>query len=827
MGRKPAKSKKNKDNQEDLVLDNTLIKLLGQRSPEIIGIILIFIGAFGVLSYFFGENLIDENPVGSLGNWLYRVMWGNFGFSSLVLPVLTIFWGVNRLGKHPVGYLIFRTFLTICIMLTLSTLIALFGASTTAIGQFAFSLKEMLISIVGAIGTGLLTFMLLTIEIIIITEANISNLIFPPEHLKDTPTIHDKPIPKEHKRLVIVDKITSFFNNIKNKIIDTKTQEPIKEPIKEPIINNSEPEKINKKPKIIETKQPEKVITANEETNTSKQPSSNKEEPVIMEHQLEGISNMMENDTNDLTTPSDFSPEGYKPPTLDLLVNPPETDHLLAKDELLKNSELLENKLRDFGVEGKVVNVSPGPVVTQYAFRPAPGIKVSKIVGLADDLAMVMRAKRIRIVAPIPGKAAVGIELPNEEPEIVYLKEILESEAYTKINSKLTLALGKDIVGEPYCVDLRRMPHLLIAGATGSGKSVCIGILISSILYKSSPAEVRFLMIDPKMVELAIYNGIPHLLTPVVTRPKEAVKALHWACLEMERRYKALAGVGVRNIDDYNVRITQYNQNNELDVFAQKARTPLPYLIIVIDELADLMITVGNEIEDAIARLAQMARAVGIHIVLATQRPSVDVVTGLIKANFPSRIAFQVSSKVNSRTILDENGAEKLLGNGDMLFLPPGKPEPIRIHGAFITREETEEIVKFLGGGQTNPFMSSSFQPTNVYSSQPISNITDKEGITIPTKQNSIFDEIKTTKGKPVIGGGVADDDLYEDAVRLVVRHQQGSISLIQRRLRVGYARAARLIDIMEQNDIVGPFDGSKAREVLVKPSDIGMSVED
>jgi S-DNA-T family DNA segregation ATPase FtsK/SpoIIIE len=471
----------------------------------------------------------------------------------------------------------------------------------------------------------------------------------------------------------------------------------------------------------------------------------------------------------------------YRLPPLSLLHSPPKEDKGQDEKELFANAEILESKLADFDVEGKVVQVSPGPVITRYEVKPAPGVKVNRFVNLADDLALAMRAQRIRVVAPIPGKDAVGIEIPNRKPSVVYIREMLNSAQFQQSSSKLSIALGKTIAGEPYCTDLARMPHLLIAGATGSGKSVCIHSIIASILFQATPEEVRFLLIDPKMLELTVFNNIPHLFTPVVVEPKEAVKVLRWAVTEMERRYQVLAKAAVRNIDAYNAK-----RGKGLPLpgteSAQGAER-LPYIVIIVDELADLMLTVSNEIEDTIGRLAQMARAVGIHLVLATQRPSVDVITGVIKANFPTRIAFQVASKTDSRTILDMNGAEKLLGRGDMLFLPPGRPEAVRLHGAFISAEETESLASFLAG----------------------------QGVSAEHLED-LEEHVATATL------AAEKDDLFDEALRLVVRHQQGSVSLLQRRLKIGYARAGRLMDQLEAAGIVGPFDGSKARQVLVDP---------
>lgn len=475
--------------------------------------------------------------------------------------------------------------------------------------------------------------------------------------------------------------------------------------------------------------------------------------------------------------PIGVSTQDYNFPTLELLADNPATGQAVSQDELAFTAKALKDTLETFDitVQGEIQKY-PGPVITRYEFKPAAGVKVNRIMGLADDLALALSAKRIRIVAPIPGKAAVGVEIPNRQARMVYLKEIINSEPYGDTRLKLPVALGKTIAGRPYVTDLAKMPHLLIAGATGAGKSVCINAIITSMLYRLHPKDMKFIFIDPKMLELSVYAGIPHLGRPVVTNSKRAEKVLSDAVVEMEKRYKKLAQVGVRNISDFNARI----KNGE---------DKMPYIVIIVDELADMMIAAASSrIEMLITRLAQMARAVGIHLILATQRPSVDVITGLIKANFSARIGFQVATKIDSRTILDSNGAEKLLGNGDMLFLPPGQPEPIRLHGAFISSEETEKLVKFI--------------------------LDQFPGLESEAEGSKNSDDEESPEDAMDL-----DDPLFVEAAKTVVRHKQGSVSLLQRKLGIGYQRAARLIDKLEESKIVGPYDGSKAREVLVDKS--------
>jgi len=473
----------------------------------------------------------------------------------------------------------------------------------------------------------------------------------------------------------------------------------------------------------------------------------------------------------------------FKLPTLDLLDQPPKAEGVeIQKESLEMNARRLEKKLADFGVEGEVVEIQPGPVITMYEFKPAPGIKISKVAGLSDDLALALRAPSVRIVAPIPGKAAIGIEIPNNKREPVYLYEIFSSPEFKNSTYKLTIALGKDITGAPAIADLARMPHLLVAGATGTGKSVLLNAMINSLLFKASPEMVRFLIIDPKRIELSVYKDIPHLLYPVMTQPKEATRALRWAVEEMERRYMLLSDRGVRNIETYNRKILREKRAISTSD-PEGTDKPLPYIILVIDELADLMMASSRQVEEAITRLAQMARAAGIHLIIATQRPSVDVLTGIIKANFPARISFQVSSKFDSRTILDTIGAEHLLGEGDMLFLPPGVGKMIRIHGAYISEEEVKRVTNFLRA-QMKPD----------YDATILSLVSRDE--------ESEDQEIEL-------------DDKYDQAVDLVIKTRQASISMIQRKLRVGYNRAARMIEAMEREGIVGPSDGVRPREVF------------
>ncbi len=488
-------------------------------------------------------------------------------------------------------------------------------------------------------------------------------------------------------------------------------------------------------------------------------------------------------------------------PPLSLLDQPPPSNRTaIDRAELEENSYRLEQKLASLGIEARVIKTNPGPVITRYDLEPAAEVKIARIAGLADDIAMALRAKGVRILAPIPGEAAVGVEIPNRSPETVYIYEILSSEAFRTAKAPLTIGLGKDANGEVFITDLAKMPHLLIAGATGSGKSVCINAILMSLLYRSDPKNLRLVLIDPKKIELLLYARLEyqHLIAPkdigetVITQPENAVATLASVHAEMERRYDILAEAGVRSLDEYNKWLDKSAPitDNETD-----KRERLPYIVVVIDELADLMLTMRREFEDLIVRLAQMSRAVGIHLVVATQRPSVDVVTGLIKANFPTRISFQVASRADSRTIIDGIGAEALLGRGDMLFQSSGSSRLQRLHGALVTTEEVERVVEFIRA-----------QP-------PVESI-----FTLPSPEMA---RVKLPSINGTDAESTSTDELFNEAAKIVVNLEQGSISVLQRRLRVGYARAARLIDELERAGIVGPFDGSKARQVLVTPAEL------
>ena len=542
-------------------------------------------------------------------------------------------------------------------------------------------------------------------------------------------------------------------------------------------------------------------------------------EPVVVERQDKQEKNKKE-EKPEFVVQENFpfvgSSDKYEIPPMSLLNDvPPEvgTDAEKARKDILASSAILEKKLSDFGIEGRVVQVLPGPVITLFEYEPAPGVKVSRIVSLADDLALAMRCVGLRILAPVPGKPVVGIEIPNLRRETIYFKDVMESDAFQESDSKLNLAIGKDITGEPAVQDLATTPHLLMAGSTGSGKSVGLNSMICSILLNATPDEVKMIMIDPKMLELSVYDGIPHLIAPVVTNPKKAAAALQWAVTEMETRYKMMAERGVRNISGYNDLAERLQKEYEAELKkrekANKGVKPvdedgedeeeenllpeppakLPYVVVLIDELADLMMVASKGVEDCLTRLAQMARAAGIHLIVATQRPSVDVLTGIIKANFPTRMSYKVTSRVDSRTILDAMGADKLLGRGDMLFLPPGSSNLLRLHGVMVSDEEIERIVSFIKKQAKPVYEEDIFQAAEI--------------------------EAKDEEEEQEM------DEKYDEALAIVAKDRQASISYIQRRLRIGYNRAARIIETMEREGVIGPSDGVKPREVYVSPIEI------
>jgi DNA segregation ATPase FtsK/SpoIIIE, S-DNA-T family len=667
------------------------------------------------------------NIFGKLGAHFSGVLIGVFGIGAFWIPLLLLMFGIKFLrGKSKTSYSVAITG-SILLIISTGALLSLFGYHYLLFGsQFSSG---------GFIGVYL--------SIFLKKYANMAGALFILSGLFIISFI----LSTNFSLSSLIDNILIIINKIKLKLIKLEERKKKAEKLKEITAKheemNAEPVEINKPDIKIEYKAPPQTKQDNFEF--AKKDS---------DFNLPLIKFLQDSDTNEQSA---------------------------DKENLKMLSNILDKKLNDFGVQGIITAITPGPVITTFEYAPAPGIKINKIVNLSDDLALALKAISIRIVAPIPGKAAIGIEIPNTKREIVRFKEIVTSAQYYDSKSKLTLCMGKDIVGMPVVAQLDKMPHLLIAGATGTGKSVALNSIICSILYKATPDEVRLIMIDPKRIELSDYNGIPHLITPVVTEVKKATNALFWAVKEMERRYELLSQLNARNIAGYNSKILKKKEagaegSEELELF--------PQMVIIIDELADLMMLASKDVEVALARLAQMARASGIHLILATQRPSVDVLTGLIKANFPTRMTFQVSSKTDSRTIIDGNGAENLLGDGDMLFLPPGTAKLQRIHGAYLSDDEISKIIDFLKEQRPPEY------------DEKITKAIAKE-----EKESSEEKEY---------------DEKYDEAVALVTKTRTASISMVQRHLRVGYNRAARIIEMMEQEGVVGPADGVKQREVLV-----------
>lgn len=691
---------------------------------EIYGILIIFAGVLGLVSLY-------TDSVGALGTLLRKYMKGLAGAGALSIPLCICLGGFYCLLRKKFPRVTPRLYGIILIIFVI--LIALHIKPHIEMGNLSFIEKmrksvdlgesgigggliggisaSILFALFGSTGTYILLFASICIGTILTTGISIS------EAIKNL--IHEK---KEKRR------------------------EP--------------------KPQIINSTAT--TTTAEEETEEKLDENVKENEQLKVEKAAPDVESSKALETSDceFNFEKHYKNQEYNFPPVSLLQKSSSRQNNLNEKELLNNAQILEKTLESFGIQAKVVQVSCGPVVTRYEVQPSPGIKVSRIVNLADDIALSLAVPDVRIEAPIPGKAAIGIEVPNKEVSKVYFRDIIESPEFKNSPSKLTVALGKDIAGKPVAADLAQMPHLLIAGATGSGKSVCINTIITSILYKASPDEVKLLLVDPKVVELTTYNGIPHLIAPVVTDPKKAASALHWMVAEMERRYKLFAKEGVREINRYN----------------EVSQEKLPKVLVIIDELADLMMVSPKEVEESICRLAQMARAAGIHLVVATQRPSVDVITGLIKANIPSRISFAVSSQVDSRTILDMAGAEKLLGKGDMLFFPVGAAKPIRVQGAFLSEKEVEKVVTFVKN-QMEPNYE---------------------------KNLSDFEVEKPLNSEEVL------DELFKEALSVVIENGQASASLLQRKLRIGYARAARLIDQMEEKGFIGKYEGSKPRQILI-----------
>ena len=693
---------------------------------EALAVLGIFLAVFLFLSLFTFSFKIQENWCGEIGILIAQVLFGFIGWGSYLFPSLILLLSLlsfspkmscNRLPHVVAG--LTGAIISFCGLLSSLTIHdTRYFSAGGFLGKTAFLLLD---TVVGHGGTVLVFVLMLLFSFMLSVRLSLYQLILA----------------------------------IKNPFTKSRRAVPVRGDLK------------NGKADLFADKKTEKSL---ERTEKDK-PESHALPVPVMPEVKELQTSVMRGSGDEAFAAKTVARGDWQLPPLTLLNKGSQIENQIDNETYYNTSQELEQKLRNFGVSGKVVGISPGPVVTTYEYSPAPGVKINKIVGLADDLALGLRAQSVRVVGSVPGKAALGIEIPNEIRQIVYIRELIAAEAYRANSHKLAIALGLDVVGNLAMANLAKMPHLLIAGATGAGKSVGINTIIASILYNATPEEVRFLMVDPKRIELSGYEGIPHLLHPVVVDPKLASRALNWAVREMERRYRLLEEARVKSFDSYN------------DSSSEK----LPYIVVIVDELADLMMVASKDVEAAIARLAQMARAAGIHLILATQRPSVDVLTGLIKANFPTRISFKVSSKIDSRTILDASGAEHLLGAGDMLFLAPGTAQVKRIHGAYISEKETSDIVEFWKK-----------QGSSVY-------------------DDAIIQEIEKEDDQD--NGGESDDfdERYDEAVALVTQSGQASISMVQRRLRVGYNRAARMIEMMEKEGVIGPADGAKPREVIVR----------
>ncbi|URZ16249.1 DNA translocase SpoIIIE [Clostridium felsineum DSM 794] len=746
------RSRKVKKMKQNKIAESTL-------NSDIAGISIFAFGAFAAVSMFFTDF------AGIIGKGMQKLLFTLVGVGAYIFPILLMFMGICYILKR--GKITFsRRFYGVNVaIITTLMFIQMQKLNLYYTGDFFDGIKRIYessntfhggvisytidVPIYKLFGRGyfVLFIALYLVAFLLISQKSFGEII--KTNFKNRPVKKNKPSIDETKTIEYEDENKGTEETLAKKISD--------------------------KIKIVDFMKNEGNLDKNDKGQASNEiavfdsSEKNENESKVISAELESA--IEKHSFNDVEIKYDYPPIS--------LLNVNETSKLKKSDkkELLASAEKLTETLNSFGVDAKVVQVSKGPSVTRYELQPSAGVKVSKIINLSDDIALNLAASGVRIEAPIPGKSAIGIEVPNKELTAVFLSEVIQSEIFANSKSNLAFALGKDISGNCVVTDLTKMPHLLIAGATGSGKSVCINTLIVSLLYKCAPTDVKLLMVDPKVVELSVYNGIPHLLIPVVTNPKKAAGALNWAVNEMTKRYKMFADNNVRNIEGYN---ELYAKN--------KVESKLPWIVIIIDELADLMMVCPNDIEDYIGRLAQMARAAGMHLVIATQRPSVDVITGVIKANIPSRISFAVSSQIDSRTILDMSGAEKLLGKGDMLFNPVGESKPIRIQGAFIDDEEVERIVNFIKVENTET------QYKEEIIEQINSNVSKSEG---------------------------DEDELLDEAVKIIVEAKQASTSLIQRKLRIGYNRAARIMEQLEEKGYISKRDGSKPRNILITKDEL------
>lgn len=755
---------------------------------EIFGLFLMALGIIFFIS-------IYSDKMGIIGRLVYKALSILFGSANFVFPLLLIFWGM--LYNLTATKLYTKRYIICCLVIFLFILILLDGSKeldltlvdrlnksveylsiTKSGGIIGALLGFFLYKMLGSLGTYILAAVIILITLYLMIKINIDEIVMAFEDISEY--IQDKKRILEAKKLKNEEKkkddlLSEEKHNSKEKLKDiflTKLLNKNNKKIKEKINNNEQADIFDEKIVIKEYNNSSDNIETTYVETVEKSDIVNKENlnyEELTEEDKEEFNNIDENIVEDIYSFPDIA-----------LLNVNKVKNSISNQEIIKNGKIIEKTLDNFNMDCNITAINKGPVITCYELKPAPGIKLSRIVSLADNISMSLGSSDIRIEAPIPGKTVVGIEVANKIKDSVSLREILESDEFKNTKSDVPLTLGKDVEGNIIISSISDMPHLLIAGATGSGKSVCINTIIINILYKSSPKDVRLLLIDPKVVELSIYNGIPHLLIPVVTNPKKAGYALNWAVDEMEKRYKLFAEAQVRDINGYNKKKEKEG----------KGSSKLPIIVIIVDELADLMMVSSNEIEDYIARLAQMARACGMHLILATQRPSVDVITGTIKANIPSRIAFAVSSAIDSRTILDQSGAEKLLGKGDMLFFPSSASKPKRVQGAFISDEEVEKVVDFIKLNNTS---------------------TDK------SNETYIADQIKVKEEDD----NLDLDPLFNDAINFVLSDEQASISYLQRKLKVGYSRAARIVDQMEDLGIIGPHEGSKPRKLLKTKEEI------
>ena len=738
-------------------------------NDEIISLLIISFGILILIS-------LQTQSAGHLGNFIRNILFGTLSGPALILPYLIITYGIiHMIGKNTLGdirsrvsmILIYSCYLVLYTLPLIGPTDELFsiagmkqsfgyGIARSGGGLLGDTLSSIGLKLFGITGSYVIAITLIIVSIVLLTQVSIVRVL---SYLKEgigkiiAFILTNIKIQKKRKysKAMMAQEHSLVLNN---NFIETSEENPSKHLVEDIKILEFASESSE-----------EKIIDLEEMKKKSKKQQVNND---LIESDSLPIQIHIGNSTS--------LNDAYSLPPVDLLDAVTVSNTRKDKKEVINKARILEETLGNFGVEAKVLQISQGPTITRYEIQPSPGVKVSRIVALADDIALNLAATNIRIEAPIPGKAAVGIEIPNDNTATVTLREVLQSDKFINSDSKLTYVLGKDIAGNPITADLAKMPHLLIAGATGSGKSVCVNTLISSILFKASPKDVKILLIDPKVVELSNYNGIPHLLIPVVTDPKKASSALNWAVQEMSNRYKSFAAKNVRDINSYNEKMIR------------EGLETLPKIIIIIDELADLMMVAPGQVEDAICRLAQMARAAGMHLIVATQRPSVDVITGVIKANIPSRIAFAVSSQVDSRTIIDMGGAEKLLGKGDMLFYPVGASKPKRVQGAFISDVEVEKIIKYIKDQSSE----------TAYQSEIV---------------ESLENGYKESENEV--------DELLEQAIEMVVQSGQASISMLQRRFRIGYNRAARLMDEMAERGIVGEHEGSKPRQVLLSKEDL------